>query len=210
MSSVLDMQVYALLGRLGGEREEACRKLRDAAREQADETLREARQRARARVRAAVREKRERVAEHCRRVRVDLETKRRDHDFGCLSGALEAGVARLPRVLAQRWTDPAARARWCAAVITGAGPLLGRGRWEIEHAPGLGADELERLAAQAAALAGEACVLREEPALGTGLRIYRGGACYDATTAGLTAQRARLESALLAEIAAAGAGRNGS
>lgn len=208
MSTVLDMQVYALLGRLGSEREDSCRKLAAAASAQAEEIVAEARRRARQRLRDAVRDKRERVTEHCRRVRVDLETKRRDHDFQCLAGAVEAGLARLPRLLEARWRDAAARRRWCEAAIEGAGPPLGRGRWEIEHAAGLDAAGTQRVAALAEAVAGGTCALREVPELAAGLRIRRGGACYDATVAGLTAQRARLESALLAEIAAAEAARS--
>ena len=87
-------------------------------------------------------------------------------------------------------------------------PPLGRGRWEIEHAAGLDPAGTQRVAALAEAVAGGTCALREVPELAAGLRIRRGGACYDATVAGLTAQRARLESALLAEIAAAEAARS--
>lgn len=202
MSSILDMQVYALLGRLGAEREEACRELLEDARAQAAETLEEARKRARKRVRAAVREKRERVAEHCRRVRVDLETHRRDHEFECLAGALQAGLARLPRVIEARWAEPAARQRWCESALEGAAAVLGRGGWRVEHAPGLADGEVSRLAALAARLGGEDCALAEVPGMRAGMRILRGGASYDATLAGLTAQRNRLEAALLAEITA--------
>jgi hypothetical protein len=202
MSSILDLQVYALLGRLGAEREEACRKLIEDARAQAAETVQDARQRARQRVKWAVREKRERVAEHCRRVRVDLETRRRDHDFECLSAALEAGLARLPALIEARWSDPAARQRWCEAAIEGATAVLGRGGWRIEHAPGLADGEASRLAALAAERGGEDCTVAESAELRAGLRILRGGACYDATLAGFAAQREQLEAALLAEITA--------
>ncbi len=161
MSSILDMQVYALLGRLGAEREEACRKLIEEAQAQAAETLQDARQRARQRVKWAVREKRERVAEHCRRVRVDLETHRRDHEFACLAGALQAGLARLPKVIEGRWIDPAARQRWCESALKGAAAVLGRGGWRVEHAPGLADNEASRLAALASRLGGEDCALAE-------------------------------------------------
>ena len=202
MSSILDMQVYALLGRLGEEREEACRRLLEDAQAQAAETIAEARQRARKRVKAAVREKRERIAEHCRRVRVDLETHRRDHEFECLAGALQAGLARLPRVIEARWAEPAARQRWCESALEGAAAVLGRGGWRVEHAPGLAGDEASRLKALAARVGGEDCALDEAPGMRAGLRVLRGGANYDATLAGLTAQRDRLEAALLAEITA--------
>ncbi len=202
MSSILDMQVYALLGRLGAEREEACRRQLDEARAQASETLEEARKRARKRVKAAVRDKRERVAEHCRRVRVDLETHRRDHEFHCLASALQAGLARLPKVIEARWAEPAARRRWCESALEGAAAVLGRGGWRVEHAPGLGAGEAAQLATLASRLGGDDCAVAEIPEMRAGLRIQRGGASYDATLAGLTAQRDRLEAALLAEITA--------
>lgn len=202
MSAMLDMQVYALLARLAAEREETCRKLLDDARAQAAETLRVARQRARQRIKAAVRDKRERVAEHCRRVRVELETRRRNREFACLVAALRAGLARLPDAIEARWSAPAARRRWCEAAVRGAARALGRGGWRVEHAPGLDAGEAAELAALAAGLGGEDCALTEVPQLRAGLRVLRGGATYDATLAGLVAQRERLEAALLAEIAA--------
>jgi hypothetical protein len=149
-----------------------------------------------------VREKRERVAEHCRRVRVDLETHRRDHDFECLAGALQAGLARLPGEIEARWAEPAARQCWCESALEGAAAVLGRGGWRVEHAPGLGEGGAERLSALATRLGGEDCVLAEVEGMRAGLRILRGGASYDATLAGLIAQRDRLEAALLAEITA--------
>jgi hypothetical protein len=206
MSSVLDMQVYALLGRLGAEREESCRSLIAEAEAQAAEQLADARKRARQRVRWAVREKRERVADHCRRVRVDLETQRRDRDFQCLSAALQAGLARLPAVIEARWRDPAARQRWCEAAVADAARVLGRGGWRVEHARGPVGDERDRLASLVAARGGDDGVLVESPALRAGLRILLGGASYDASLEGLVAQRAQLEAALLAEIAALTAG----
>jgi hypothetical protein len=202
MSSILDMQVYALLGRLGAEREESCRRLLEDARAQAREMLEEARGRARRRVRAAVREKRDRVAEHCRRVRVELETQRRNREFACLGAALQAGLARLPGAMEARWAEPAARRRWCESALGGAATVLGRGGWRVEHAPGLADGEAAQLASLAARLGGEDCTLVEDHGIRAGLRVLRDGAIYDATLSGLTAQRERLESALLAEITA--------
>ncbi len=198
--AVIDLQVYALLGRLGAERDAACRALLADAGAQASEVLREARHRARERVRAAVREKRARIAESCRQVRVDIEKRRRDHDFECVSRALSGGLARLPEALGRRWADPEARWQWCEAALAGASRALGRGGWRIEHAPGLDGDERRRLRVLAEARAGDDCETLESGELRCGLRIGRGGAVYDATLDGLCAQRGRLEAALLAEI----------
>jgi hypothetical protein len=135
-------------------------------------------------------------------VRVDLETHRRDREFECLKQALAAGIERLPHALRQRWADPTARRAWCEAAVLGAAGVLGPGGWRVEHAAGLAAEEVARVATMAAARGSADCVLAESQDLGAGLRVLRSGASYDATVAGLTAQREQLEAALLAEITA--------
>jgi aryl carrier-like protein len=200
MTDVLDVQVYALLSRLHAEQDAGCRKLRETASEQAARLVAEARRRARARVKEAVLQKRQRVEEHCRRVRVELESKQRDRSFHEMSDLLARGLDSLPRVLAERWRDAGARDKWCEQVLAGAAAALRPGAWQLTVAPGLAAERLQALSEAASALAGAPAEVREDPALAAGLRIVHEGACYDGTVAGLLSDRTRVQAGLLAEL----------
>lgn len=204
MSEVLDMRVYSLLARMHETRDHGCRQLRESAAEQAQQVLAEARQRARRRVKEAVIEKRRRVDEHCRRVRVELESRQRDRRFSEIGECLAQGLSALPAALAARWTDPAARRRWCRHVLDGAALVLRQGRWDIRVAPGLDAAERRELGTVAGRLAGEAAQVREDDGLAAGVVVSHDGACYDGSTAGLTSNRNAVQAALLSELAAAG------
>ena len=206
MSELLDLQVYSLLARMHAARDGHCRQLRDAAEVQAQEVVADARRRARLRVKEAVLEKRRQVEEHCKRARVEMETRGRAERFADLGRRLEAGLSALPAALSVRWADAGARRRWCRHVLEGAAATLRTGRWVVTVAPGLGPDEREALETEAAAAAGEAVEFREDATLEAGLRIVHGGAIYDGTVAGLMADRNRVQAALLAELAALEAG----
>lgn len=202
MSEVLDMQVYSLLARMHETRDHGCRQLRDSATEQARQVIAEARQQARRRVKEAVIEKRRQVDEHCRRVRVELETRQRDRLFLEVGERLARGLSALPAALQARWADPAARRRWCRHVLDGAALVLRQGRWEIRVGPGLDESELRELGNAAGELAGEAAQVRVDESLAAGIVVSHDGACYDGSIAGLTSSRNAVQAALLSELAA--------
>jgi hypothetical protein len=200
VSEVLDLQVYSLLGRLHETRDEGCRRLREAAASQAHEIVAEARRRARQRVKEAVVEKRRQVEEHCQQVRVELETRRRQERFAELGRRLAEGLAALPGALAARWAGAEERRTWCRHVLDGAGLALASGPWTVLTAPGLDADERRELTATASRLAGEAARVEESRELAAGLVVVHGGARYDGTVTGLTADGNAVQAALLAEL----------
>ena len=202
MNGVLDMQVYSLLARMHEARDAGCKALRETAAEQARQVIAEARHRARQRVKDAVIEKRRVVAEHCRRVRVEIDTRRRERRFAELGRRLTDGLAALPATLAARWSRPDERRRWCRHVLDGAAQVLKRGHWTLLIAPGLGEAELAGLTAAAAGLSGQEVGVEERADLVAGLAVVREGARYDGTVAGLLSDRNAVQSALLAEIAA--------
>lgn len=204
MSIVLEAQVSALLARLDAQRERQCRDLVAQAHAEAQQMLRDARHRGRAQLREAVLAKRARVAERCRRERLDLDGAARQREFVCLRLDLDAGLAGLPAALQSRWRDASAQLAWCESLLTEAARLMGGGGWRVEHAPGLNAAALAALAERVRALGGADCTLVEDPTIGAGLRVRRGGTCLDGTPAGLMSDRARLEAALLDELAQAG------
>lgn len=200
MSEVLDLQVYSLLARLNQDQDVACRKLRDAAAAQAAQLVAEAQSRARLRLKAAVLEKRRRVEEHCRKVRVKLETRRREEQFAELGKRLADGLAMLPGALAERWANEEARHAWCSMVLDGAASAMRPGAWRLEVAPGLSAAERTGLASRAAALAGDEVDIEEIEALRAGLAVVHAGVRFDGTLAGLLADGTRVQAALLAEL----------
>ena len=202
MSEVVDLQVYSLLARLNQDQDVACRKLRDAAAAQAAQLVDAAHDRARSRVKAAVLEKRRRVEEHCRKVRVKLETRRREEQFAELGKRLGDGLAMLPDALAGRWADAEPRDAWCRMVLDGAALAMRRGAWRLEVAPGLSAAERAGLAERATALAGVEVDIEEVAALRAGLAVVHDGVRFDGTAAGLLADGARVQAALLAELGA--------
>ena len=202
MSEVVDLQVYTLLARLNQDQEVACRKLRDAAAAQAAQLLAEAQSRARQRLKAAVLEKRRRVEEHCRKVRVKFETRRREEQFAELGKRLADGMAMLPGALAERWASEESRHAWCRMVLDGAASAMRRGAWRMEIAPGLLPAERAELARRAAALAGSEVDMEEIDALRAGLAVVHEGVRFDGTVAGLLANGTRVQAALLDELGA--------
>lgn len=202
MNGVLDMQVYSLLARMHEARDSGCKLLREAAAEQARQVIAEARRRARQRVKDAVVEKRRRVEEHCRRVRVEIETRRRERRFAELGRRLTEGLGALPGTLAARWARPEERRTWCRHVLDGAAQVLKPGLWTLLVAPGLDQAELAGLAATAAELSGQEVGVEERADLVAGIAVVREGARYDGTVAGLLSDRNAVQAALLAEIAA--------
>jgi hypothetical protein len=201
LSEVLDLQVYSLLSRLHEEQDSACRRLREAANEQSAQLVAEGRSRARSRVREAVLEKRRRVDGHCRRVRVKLETRRREEHFAALGKRLADGLALLPDALQARWADEASRGSWCRMVLDEAAASLRRGSWRVEVAPGPTDAERDRLAAQAAGLAGAEVEVAEVASLGAGLVVLHDGVRLDGSVAGLLSDSLRVQAALLADLA---------
>jgi hypothetical protein len=204
VSEVLDMQVYSLLARMHELRDRGCRQLREAAAADAQRLVAEARHRARQRVKDAVVEKRRRVEEHCRRVRVELESRRREERFAELGARLTEGLAALPAALEARWSRPDQRRGWCHHVLDGAAGVLRPGRWTLLAAPGLTGEEQEELVRAAGAMAGEAVTLELREDLTAGLVVTHDGARYDGSVAGMTANHNAVRAALLAELGAAG------
>ena len=202
MSEVLDLQVYSLLARLNQDQDVACRELRDAAAAQAAQLVAAAHDRARSRLKAAALEKRRRVEEHCRKVRVKLETRRREEQFAELGKRLGDGLAMLPAALAERWADAEPRGAWCRMVLDGSALAMRRGAWRLEVAPGLSAAERAELAERATTLAGRVVAMEEIAELRAGLAVVHEGVRFDGTVAGLLADGARVQAALLAELGA--------
>jgi hypothetical protein len=200
MSRVLELQQQALL-----ERVRATASAMIAATEwdtdaQVEALRRGARTEAHAQVRAAARAKRERIAESCRKAAAEAETRDRTRAFEVERELATRALAALPAALATRWRDPATRLAWCSAAAAVAARRVVARDWSAGLASG--ATDADREAITRTATACGATV-RFDPAACAlaGLKLSAGGVTVDATPEGLLADRASVESLVLADRA---------
>jgi hypothetical protein len=200
MSGVLELQQQALL-----ERVRATASAMIAAAEwdtdaQIETLRRGARTEAHAQVRAAARAKRERIAESCRRAAAAAETRDRTCAFEVERELATRALAALPAALGTRWRDPAARIAWCVAAAAVAARRFVARDWSVGVASG--ATDADREAITRAAVAcGATARFDLEVSPPAGLKLAAGGATVDATPEGLLADRASVESLVLADRA---------
>ncbi len=203
-AGVTGLQARTLLDRVRATAAEAIAAAEWDCDAQVEALRRGARTAAHAQVRAAARAKRERVAERCRKALAEAETRERTSAFELERGLLDRALAALPAALESRWQDAAARRRWCAAAAATAARSLVAAEWVASLAPAATDDDLA--AVRDAASTREASVHFEtDAALRAGLRLSAGGVTVDATPGGLLADRAIVESLLLAELSLRGA-----
>lgn len=200
MSALLARQVEALLERVRRHRDAECAAAHWDAERQVAALLADARRTAHACVRAAAREKRERVAERCRKAAAAAETAGRGATFVQDRELLACAAEALPPALAARWRDPVARGAWArAALQLAARRLVGR-EWRIVAARGL--DDLERHAlVEYARELGVRATFGDDDGV-AGLVVSTPGASLDATPRGLLADARAIEARVLAELRA--------
>jgi hypothetical protein len=194
---LVDVQAAWLVEHVRAKAHEARATLEWDADAQVDAILRAARAEAHARIRAAARAKRERVAERCRKAAAEAETRDRTSEFAIARQFVARALETLPAALGERWRDPEARVRWCTAAIQLASRRLVARNWRIEVDAQLDPAERDVLATCVAAAGARVAWVDAD---GVGLRIDGGGVTVDATVPGLLADRAGVESLLLAAL----------
>jgi hypothetical protein len=173
--------------------------LREPARLEAGDTVRAALAESRRRVRTAISEERKRHAAEVGAAEAALATERRlacqRHAVHLLGSAWQA----LQRRMAERWSASATRARWVDVHLQRALAAVPReaSGWRIEHHPGWTADERARCAERLRreGVADVHFVVDDD--IRAGFRVVSGHNVFDATVAGLTADRTQLEGRLL-------------
>jgi hypothetical protein len=200
MSSVLELQQRALLERVRSTASEAIAADQWDTDARIEALRRAARTDAHAQVRAAARAKRVRIAESCRKAAAEAETRDRTRAFGVERALATQALAALPTAFATRWRDPATRLAWCAAAAAAAARWFVARDWSVVLAPG--ATDADREAITRAAVACGAVVRFDlQAGAGAGLTLSAGGVTVDATPEGLLADRAGVESLVLADRA---------
>ena len=199
--SVLQTQTEALLRRVSREQESRELVIRKGAEEQSRAIVVRARQEARARLRQAIDEERRQIERAIGERRAALDTAARRAEQATLRALIERAWERLPHAVSARWQDPASREQWIVAACGCATrSLRPQASYVVEIDADCAAAVFERVQAVLAAAGVEPVAARPVEGLGAGLRIRGGGACVDATVAGLLASRERVEAELLAEF----------
>ena len=204
--SALDVQVDALLQKVADDKEQRCDRLRAATESQAREILRSARTQARLEVHKAVTEERSRIEQGLRQAEAQADLQARQRAQRQLQEELEHMWAQIVGVLESRWHEPVQRRRWIEAALAAAGMLIGDRAWRIEHGPEWPQSESHELEELARKMGCRSVEWASDPAIRAGLRICAPGVLFDATAPGLTADRADVESAFLAEYLQPGRG----
>lgn len=193
----LQQPLHALLALVDEDRERQCKAVLDEARAQAAAVRRSARDLALVRVRQTFAEQRQGLASRLGAARAQLATRQRLQEQQHSAALLALCWQQLPSALLARWQDADARAAWVDQVLQQAQRHLPRAGWVLAHGPGW--PEAERDAA-CRSLAGKGHTglqCHADPAIAAGLCVTAAGNRVDGTLAGLLADRAAVEAALL-------------
>jgi hypothetical protein len=198
-TSALEAQVDAMLQRVREHRERRTAEIQATTERQAAEILRGARAEARENLHRAVSRERAHMAQGLRQAeaRAELESRRRAQlETRALLGHMWESVAA---ALETRWRTDGQRDAWIAAALGQAAHLLTGQAWHIEHAAGVSNEDCQRGEALARGAGATAVEWQLDPQTRAGLRVRSPGACLDATTEGLLAQREDIEATFLFE-----------
>ena len=171
----------------------------DAARE-ASEIRERARIKARRQMRRAILQMRVTEHEQWQQLLAELDTAARQQAAACAQVALALAWPRLPDALARCWAATAARGRWIDAQLALARERLHAVAWVVHHPAAFDAREREDLQRRLVAQGRLDAMLQPDAALGAGLVIEADGARLDSSPMALLADRAAVESALLAAL----------
>jgi hypothetical protein len=194
----LEERKAALLKLVEDYREEECRRILDAAREEAGRMIAETYRRERAYLHERIVAERSRAQARIQAARAERATRERWAGERISTGLLASAWPRLRSRLAARWQEPEGRRAWTERYLAEALQLLPKGRWQIRHAAGWGESERRDLAERLSEHLGRAPRFETDGRLDAGLVIEWEGAVLDASLEGLMLDRGRLEARLLA------------
>lgn len=199
--TVLAAQAEALIERIAVNRDRQCAQLRATTEAQTRDLLRSARKDALAEVRAAIARERKQSDQALQQAVAAATLEARQRTQAAMRTLLTTMWKTIEDVLEARWADAAQRRSWLEAAVRQADCLLSERSWRIEHGAGWPAEELAALTTLGSADRRgpqRQVELACDPGVRAGIRIRTAGACLDATTAGLLASRADVESMFLA------------
>jgi hypothetical protein len=196
VSSALERMLALVEERSRAECEAVLTKAQDEARQIVAESHRNAR----SRVHASLSEARALMEKRMSQAEAALETARRQNRQSRDQALIAAAWPLLNPALEKRWRDDRARHLWIESLIKQALAVLPRTQWEIACPQDYELAEREALAAQVNQAIDAMPAFVEAADIIAGLRITAGDALLDGTIEGLLADRAAIESRLLAEV----------
>lgn len=193
--------VEKLVAHIERGRDERCSEVLNEAAAAAERIVAKARRQARLRVHEAAEEARGEAERMRRSARAKAETRLRQAEHKATAAALGDAWERLHAVLPERWAEAEARRTWVGAALDQAARALPPGTWTLTHPADWRPKEASDLLDEAARKREDVDIRTEEtPDLEAGVRVSCGGACLDATPAGLLARPARVRALLLAAL----------
>jgi hypothetical protein len=172
--------------------------------------VRAGRKEARANVVDAVTRERKQREQALQLARASVLLEERQSEQRTMISLVKEMWASVTAALESRWADPLRRKSWVQAAVHQGRTLLSARAWRIEYGAGWPQQELEELRSLVVGGGqgdppGDSGVAREvelicDHSLRAGIRIRTVGACLDATTTGLLASRAKIESEFLARF----------
>lgn len=196
----IELQADALVDEI--ERQVALREreLLDAAAAEAAAIRLRARQKARRQLQRAVEDMRTTGQQRLRQLHATLETARRRRAARHALDALALVWPRLDQAIEQRWNEPRTRSVWMSAQLALARSRWPAQAWVLRHPAAWRDDEVAALRAALRTHAPGEVTLLADASLHAGLVVEVDGARLDSTPRALLADRARVESALLAAL----------
>ena len=185
----LRARTEALLSLVEQDRRAQCESIAARSEAQATELLAATRRRTRERAHDTLVEERRRARAALEAARAELATRQRQHTHRRLDALLTLGWRRLPEVLRERWQQADTRALWLRATLEHARRVLPCGPWSMASAPDWPDDERERCLQQLGKDLGCAPRWESDAHIEAGLRVTADGNVFDATLAGLLADR---------------------
>lgn len=183
-------------------REEECRRILTAARQEAAESTRRSFRQARAQLHSRAVAERSRARALIQAARAERATRERRGSEHTSLKLLELAWPLLRERLLARWRLPEGRRRWAASYLNQALDLLPRGRWIVRHAAEWQEVEQREMAQKLTEHLGQPPRFQSESGIEAGLIVECAGALLDASLSGLLQDRSRLESRLLSLIEA--------
>lgn len=203
-SSILEAQVQSMLEQLRRHEAREIRLILDDSHRIAAEIRRDAHRQAREEMHRRIERERQLMRQTKQTAAARLATRRRLAAHARVNARIAAAWKLLPDAMARRWADAAERRKWCDMLLEEAFRTLQGPNILVEYPAGWNSKELDALLEKIRRKFNHQPEARADSSLAAGLRIHSGNAWLDGSVAGLLAQRSRIESQLLVELAGVG------
>ena len=197
---VVGAQLKHLLAVVERRRSERCKKVLDAAHEQAQQLIKQAFRDARRRMHLELDEIRQKRRQQMVSLVAQRQTRKRQRRQRADEELLTSTWLDLREALLHRWRDAALRRRWVEDLVVQADLVLVDKHWLIEHPFEWPAQERSALQLRLQKQLAHTPHFEVKSSITAGLRVCAGGACVDGSVDGLLRQRLAIEAALLARI----------